>query len=385
MLRFKIPPPLIFVVLTIIISAYALAAVILIDSRWFASVVTVAIILMTFIANTYFWWTYARDSDRQHEDLLDSSTQAGRGLDQLVHMLARQQDTIDSFQSFQVQLQESSEGGSPMVLDAINGQIREINNRLSEALTSRQIRSTEDTTSTPPPVTDRVDFITVYEQVASEFAHQIRTPLGSVKIGVANLSERLPLIIRDGQSISHESSQILIDLLQNAIDSIEYMEAVLQRGAGFIRGDQQVFRVQDVVRRALRMTRDATRSTATVHLSVDEVPSVRFYWLNLLIALTQVLENAFQAAGPDGNIGIAGRFNESTANVEIDVVNSGQPVPEDAHAKLFEGGFSTKEQGRGLGLAIAFRSLQAADGNLELVHSTEQSTMFRISFNFLSG
>jgi len=94
--------------------------------------------------------------------------------------------------------------------------------------------------------------------------------------------------------------------------------------------------------------------------------------------------NGEDAAGADpaaldyGAIAIAAR--RGPAGVEIDVSDTGPGIPEHAMAELFEPfKGSQKPGGSGLGVAIAAEIVRAHDGELTLVRSGADGTVFRIT------
>jgi C4-dicarboxylate-specific signal transduction histidine kinase len=80
-----------------------------------------------------------------------------------------------------------------------------------------------------------------------------------------------------------------------------------------------------------------------------------------------LLRNAWQATLNTDNpkIEMQGRFN-SRGNVVIDVSDNGPGVPDDLTRKIFVPFFTTKEQGSGVGLALARQVMTAHGGYIRL-------------------
>ena len=83
--------------------------------------------------------------------------------------------------------------------------------------------------------------------------------------------------------------------------------------------------------------------------------------------LLNLLRNAWQATLNTDNpkIVMRGRFN-SRGNVVIDVSDNGPGVPDDLTRKIFVPFFTTKEQGSGVGLALARQVMTAHGGYIRL-------------------
>jgi C4-dicarboxylate-specific signal transduction histidine kinase len=92
--------------------------------------------------------------------------------------------------------------------------------------------------------------------------------------------------------------------------------------------------------------------------------------------LTNLLENAAQAAGPSGTV----RASTSTADerVYIEVHDSGPGLSAQAKASLFEPTISFKKGGMGLGLSIARRSAVLCGGDLQTFDGDLGGAGFRL-------
>lgn len=84
----------------------------------------------------------------------------------------------------------------------------------------------------------------------------------------------------------------------------------------------------------------------------------------LQVALMCLLENACEAAGPDGTIGLG--WSLEGERVRITVWDSGPGLPPEVSARLTEPFFTTKPDHAGLGLALVRRVTRRAGGELEL-------------------
>ncbi|KAB2944357.1 MAG: Adaptive-response sensory-kinase SasA [Candidatus Methanoperedens nitroreducens] len=221
--------------------------------------------------------------------------------------------------------------------------------------------------------------LSVYREVSSEFSHSIKTPLASIELAIVNLNEKIYGLNQENKD-KDENSEIFISLLENASISLDYIKGILKRGAGFFPGEPERFSIQSVIRKSIRITREATNNKAEVSLSLDNIPQIKYYRLNLLLSIIQILENAFESLGPNGKIEIAGSYNKLNGEVEILISNNGAPIPSKVQSKIFEPGFSTKGSSRGLGLSIAKRCLETVNGQVELVQSNNTRTCFKILF-----
>jgi nitrogen fixation/metabolism regulation signal transduction histidine kinase len=92
--------------------------------------------------------------------------------------------------------------------------------------------------------------------------------------------------------------------------------------------------------------------------------------------LTNLLENAAQAAGPGGHV--LSRIAASNGKIAVEVHDSGPGLSEQARNSLFEPTISFKKSGMGLGLSIAKRSALLLGGDIVLVEGELGGAGFRI-------
>ena len=82
-------------------------------------------------------------------------------------------------------------------------------------------------------------------------------------------------------------------------------------------------------------------------------------------ALMNVILNAIQHAGPDGQVWIGG--GRANAMAYLDVWNTGDAIPPADRDKIFEMFYTTRPEGTGLGLFLARTALEKCGGKLRLV------------------
>jgi nitrogen fixation/metabolism regulation signal transduction histidine kinase len=93
--------------------------------------------------------------------------------------------------------------------------------------------------------------------------------------------------------------------------------------------------------------------------------------------LTNLLENAADAAGPGGRV--LGRTYAEDGRVAIEVHDSGPGLSPHARGSLFEPTISFKKSGMGLGLSIARRSAVLSGGDIEPIEGELGGAAFRVT------
>ena len=97
--------------------------------------------------------------------------------------------------------------------------------------------------------------------------------------------------------------------------------------------------------------------------------------------LQNLLRNAWHAtsetSGP--KINVSARLNRR-GNITIEVEDNGPGVPEDLRTKIFVPFFTTKEQGSGVGLALARQVMTAHGGFIRVADSAAGGAKFTLTF-----
>ena len=95
-------------------------------------------------------------------------------------------------------------------------------------------------------------------------------------------------------------------------------------------------------------------------------------------ALLNLILNALVAMPQGGKLTIE-TVRSVDGKAEILVKDTGSGIPDEFREKIFDSFLSGSVGGSGLGLAISKRILRGHDGDLELVESTSDGTVFRLT------
>jgi signal transduction histidine kinase len=203
-------------------------------------------------------------------------------------------------------------------------------------------------------------------RVAAGIAHELNNPVGVV-LGYAKL-----LLRREGpvdrdvlKAIEEEAErchQVIDGLLELTRGSAVQLAPVALRPL-----------VEDVVRR-LRVAGVDPRVKISVYgeadVSADET--------KLRQVVTNLVQNALDAAGPNGSVTVVIDVATSGA-VSLTVRDTGPGVREEDRSNIFEPFFTRKPNGTGLGLAIARAIARAHGGDVDLMPSRDGGAVFRLS------
>jgi two-component sensor histidine kinase len=205
----------------------------------------------------------------------------------------------------------------------------------------------------------------VWAGMAKETAHQLGTPLSSLQGWVELLRET-----KGTENIAGEMSKD-VDRLKLVSDRFGKIGSTPQLEEANI-----VLQVEQMVAYIKR------RSPDKVHFSVNTnneteinamINTPLFDWV-----IENLLKNALDAMEGRGSIAI--QIKDETAQVIIDVTDSGKGISPKNLSKVFKPGFTTKKRGWGLGLSLSKRIIeQYHKGDLFVKHSDPgKGTTFRI-------
>jgi signal transduction histidine kinase len=110
----------------------------------------------------------------------------------------------------------------------------------------------------------------------------------------------------------------------------------------------------------------------------DQVPQVKADAGMIREAVSNLVLNALQATDTTNRVSIQTGFDQARTSVFIEVEDDGPGIPEEAQNRIFDPGFSTREDGNGYGLSICSRIVSAHRGTLRLISREGAGAVFRI-------
>jgi signal transduction histidine kinase len=209
--------------------------------------------------------------------------------------------------------------------------------------------------------------------LASGLAHEIRSPLGSIKLNLELLKEELSGV-PPGRRAAFESRLKLIEREVDGLQELltEFLTFARPPKMNLLATDlnelvsQVIELVEPECRKAhIEVQRDFQKDLYPVAL--DQHQFGRGVLLNLLA-------NAREQIGEQGTITL--RTREREHDIEVHVEDNGGGVARDLEERIFDLFFSTKEHGTGLGLAIARRICQEHGGELVLENHPGRGARF---------
>ena len=236
----------------------------------------------------------------------------------------------------------------------------------------------------------RSESLAAVGQAAAQVAHEIKNPLGSIRLGVAMLRD----MTRDREAIT------TIDLVERGIDHLSKLTLDVTQ---FSRR-RQLTLAPDVdlaalLDESLDLVADKLREKRTpVERQFSEEP-VRGRWDEdqLRQVFVNLLANAVDAGPAESPVMISvervtlaagerrnGEGGRQVAGARVQIADRGQGMDEGTRARIFEPFFTTKKKGTGLGLAIAKQIVEQHGGTIRAESRPGEGTRFIIDLPLAS-
>lgn len=207
-------------------------------------------------------------------------------------------------------------------------------------------------------------------EMAAVLAHEIRTPLGSIKGNAQLVAEERPTD-RRVSSMVQEAGRL--ERLVNGL--LDYARPPEPRRASTDPDEVAERAAQIVAPRAeaagVSLIVDPARCGRCLRADADQLVQV----------LVNLLQNAVEACGEPGASGthVALRIRHARGRVTFTVLDSGAGIDEAQLAQLLQPFFSTKQNGTGLGLSVARQIVEQHGGQLTLATRKEGGAVVEAS------
>jgi PAS domain S-box-containing protein len=200
-------------------------------------------------------------------------------------------------------------------------------------------------------------------------AHEIKTPLASIKMNIDMLFNNLTLTGNKQKSfrIIQKETQRLVKLLKNIL--------LFSRELNFVFLTVDLGDLIDNIENLMRPVLDEHSITLKNNLKDFKIKGD---YRNLQTLFLHLLENSVEAMPDGGEIELYSTINNH-GSCSVFLKDTGCGIPDDI--KIFDPFFTTKSSGTGLGLAIVKNIIKQHNGDIKLVNSVKGNTTFEIIFN----
>ena len=215
-------------------------------------------------------------------------------------------------------------------------------------------------------------------QLVAGVAHEINTPVASIKSNNGLLAKLIP------QIENPEISEIMQEINQIDNEAIERISKMVYSLKKFVRLDEAELQEADINKEldlTLDLIRHETKNRIEIVKNYGKLPLIKCYPNMLNQVFTNILINACQAIDGKGTIIISTSYQGETLTVSIK--DTGKGIPEEEISKIFSAGYTTTGVGigTGLGLAICSKIIEKHNGKIIVNSEVGKGSEFVITIN----
>lgn len=204
-------------------------------------------------------------------------------------------------------------------------------------------------------------------------AHEIRNPLANISASAQfcmskfeidnNMKKHFDVILRNTESANR--------IIKELLDFTSPRETVLELG-----------NINMVLERAIEMVkpRCSKHNINLVKKIQNKIPLLPINDKKLEEAFMNFLSNAIEAMPKGGTLTVESCFDENENSIIVNFTDTGCGISKDDLNKVYEPFFSTKDDGTGLGLSLAYHNVDAHSGDINIESKKGCGTTFSISF-----
>ena len=258
---------------------------------------------------------------------------------------------------------------SPLELDGGHGQIMSLVDVTKTVATETELRHKAS--------------LAAVGQAAAQVAHEIKNPLGSIRLGVAMLRDMT------GPGEAHET----IDLVERGIDHLNKLTVDVTHFSREKELSREHTDLHQLLDGSLELVADqiqAKRAPIEKHYTTDalegelDADQLRQIFVNLFVnALDAGEENSpvtittalvtSKSTGQDGE-----GSGANAPHARITVADRGRGMDAKTRARIFEPFYTTKKRGTGLGLAIVKKIVEQHGGTISVESAAGEGTSFQV-------
>jgi signal transduction histidine kinase len=253
---------------------------------------------------------------------------------------------------------------SPLAFDGHRGQILTLVDATEVAESERVLR--------------RGESLAAVGQATTQVAHEIRNPLGSIRLGVS--------MLRD--SVSDPDALNTIELVERGIKHLNKLVVDVTQFSRQKSLDRSRVDLNDSLDRSIDLVSDRIREkNTTVEKDFSEDALVGNWDADQLRQVfVNVIANAVDASQENAAVRIAterltldGHDGHAPKNyARITIADRGKGMDEATRDRIFEPFFSTKKRGTGLGLAIVKQIVEQHSGRISVASEVGKGSKFII-------
>jgi simple sugar transport system ATP-binding protein len=213
--------------------------------------------------------------------------------------------------------------------------------------------------------------LSAVKEMAAGVAHQVRNPLGVLRVSVELLKNKFDAACRS------EEFDSIITVMLSEIDNLNH---VINNFMDFAH-QRELLKAPSSIAEVIRESVDSLPIAAFPDVAVrviirEEIGAYSMDSNLIKQAISNIVMNAIDASSEKGNVEI--RVFPAGKCLCVEVQDWGCGMEEEQKRRIFMPFFTTKMSGTGLGLSIAHRIVEQHSGSIEVSSSPGKGSTFRI-------
>lgn len=238
--------------------------------------------------------------------------------------------------------------------------------------------------------------------LAAGLAHELNTPSGYIKCNLQLLLKDWQLLQQFFELLDQNQEQAQAfrrqqkfdfmlqdgtDLLDESLQGLNHISSIVKDLQTFAqeRSDLTgILDLTDCIQQTLQLLEFEGALLPQVHVQLQAVPRIPGDAEKVRLAIMHLLNNASQAAGPDGQIWVQ-LWQPANDSIELSIRDSGAGISKDLQTRIFDPFFTTRPvgQGRGMGLSIARMIMTQHNGHILLQSEPGKGACFVLRFPYV--
>jgi two-component system nitrogen regulation sensor histidine kinase NtrY len=218
-----------------------------------------------------------------------------------------------------------------------------------------------------------------WRDVARRIAHEIKNPLTPIQLSAQRLQRKLGGALRDpgAQRVLRECT----DAITGQVDAMKLLLSEFSNFARLPATDPVRTDLNGLAQEAVALYKGKASIRLRTELAAD-LPELDVDREQIKRVLLNLIDNAIHSIdtaepGPR-ELCVATRFDQSVGTVQLEVADTGCGIRPSDRARIFQPGFSTKEGGTGIGLAIVSRIVSDHSGTIRVRPNEPRGARFLI-------